>query len=159
MSSGNSWPGSLLDNISKTLREIDFESYFLLAILLLITICCVVRLVRMILILLSPNGYSRDHSGVIGRVSHIAFGFGIFFEALVWLFGASSALITLQSCDRFAAIFHFGLMALTLLLAGLNMLFKRRGKRVFIAQALCRSSIVLAIEGLILFVLSYFMVP
>lgn len=47
----------------------------------------------------------------------------------------------------------------TLLLAGLNMLIGRKGKRVFVAKALSRSSVILAIEGSILLLLGYFMIP
>ena len=159
MNNAGLWINETIGTIQNFLKSINYNQYFLFGIIILICICCVVRFLRLVLILLSPNGYSSGHSGVMGKIAHISFWFSILFEVLVWFLGGNNDLMTLCLMDKMAAIFHFALMALSLLLAGINMLFKRGGKRVPIAQSLCRSSIVLALEGLFLFLLSFFMIP
>lgn len=159
MRNSKSWLESLLSNMTSFLQSIRYEQYFVFGVLLLLAIACIVRLVRTIMILLSPNGYSRDHNRVIGRVSQIAFIFALIFEIPIWFFGTDKMLIILQSANKLVGIIHLGLMVVTLLLAGVSMLFKRNGKRAFISRALCRSSIVLAIEGALAFVAGYFMIP
>lgn len=154
-----SWLTKLLNQITEVLQSIQYESYFILGILALLAVACFVRLVRMIMIMLSPNGYSKDNNKAIGTVSHIAYWFAIIFTVPVWFFGSSESLAPLQQAHKMSGIVHLGLMLLTLLLAGWNMLIGRKGKRVFVAKALSRSSIVLAIEGSILFVIGYFLIP
>jgi len=155
----STWLTRLLDQITAFLKSIQYENYFILGILLLLVIACFIRLVRMIMIMISPNGYSKDNNKAIGKVSHIAYWFALIFTVPVWFFGSAESLTVLQQADKMAGIIHLGLMLLTLLLAGLNMLIGRKGKRVFVAKALCRSSIILAIEGSILLVLGYFLIP
>lgn len=154
-----SWLTRLLNQITGVLQSIQYESYFILGILALLAVACFVRLVRMIMIMLSPNGYSKDNNKAIGTISHIAYWFAIIFTVPVWFFGSSENLAVLQQAHKMSSIIHLGLMLLTLLLAGLNMLISRKGKRVFVAKALSRSSIILAVEGSILLILGYFLIP
>lgn len=153
------WLARLLDQITGVLHSIQYESYFMLGILALLAITCFVRLVRMIMIMLSPNGYSKDNNKAIGTISHIAYWFAIIFSVPVWFFGNAENMALLRLVHKMAGIIHLGLMLLTLLLAGVNMLICRKGKRVFIANALSRSSIILAIEGVILLIVGYLMIP
>lgn len=153
------WLVTILSQVTEFLHSIQYEQWFIFSVLLLLVIACIVRLVRIIMILLSPNGYSRDHNRVIGWVSQIAFLFAMAFEIPIWFFGEDGMLIVLQNADKLTGIIHICLMVFTLLLAGISMLFKRNGKRTYISRALCRSSIVLAIEGSLVFVAGYFMIP
>lgn len=153
------WLVNLLNTLTSFLHSIHYEQYFVFGVLLLLGLACIVRLVRLIMIILSPNGYSRNHNRVIGWVSQIAYLFALAFEIPIWFFGTDEMLIILQNSDKMVGIIHLGLMVITLLFAGFSMLFKRDGKRAYISRALCRSSIVLAIEGSLVFVAGYFMIP
>ena len=159
MISRSTWLTRLLDQITIALQSIQYEDYFVMGIIVLMAIACIVRFVRMIMILISPNGYSKDNNKAIGKISHIAYWFSIVFIAPVWFFGSSNSVNTLQQVSKTAGIVHMGLMLLTLLIAGLNMLISRKGKRVYVAKALCRSSIVLALEGALLLLLGFFLLP
>ena len=159
MGNEGSWLVILLSRVTSFLHSIHYEQFFVFGVLLLLAIACIVRFVRLVMIMLSPNGYSRDHNRVIGWVSQIAFLFALAFEIPIWFFGTDEMLIVIQNSDKLAGVIHLGLLILTLLLAGLGMLFKRNGKRAYISRALCRSSIVLAIEGSLVFVAGYFMIP
>lgn len=155
----STWLTRLLNQITEFLQSIQYESCFILGILALLATACFVRLVRMIMIMVSPNGYSKDNNKAIGILSHIAYWFAIVFTVPVWFFGSSDHLLVLQFAHKMSGIIHLGLMLLTLLLAGLNMLIGKKGKRVFIAKAMCRSSIILAVEGAILLLIGYFLIP
>lgn len=154
-----SWLTKLLNQITGVLQSIRYESYFILGILALLAVACFIRLVRMIMIMLSPNGYSKDNNKAIGTISHITYWFAIIFTIPVWFFGSTENMAVLQQAHKMAGIIQLALVLLTLLLAGLNMLIGRKGKRVFVAKALSRSSVILAIEGSILLLLGYFMIP
>lgn len=151
--------GNMLANLSAFLHSIQFEQYFAFGVLFLFAVACIVRLIRTTMILVSPNGYSRDHNRVIGSVSQIAFWFALVFEVQIWLFGADEMLTMFQSANKLVGLIHIGLMVLTLLLAGISMLFRRNGKRAYISRALCKSSIVLAVEGAAVYLAGFFMIP
>lgn len=138
------------------------ECYTVLCIFPLLVVDCSIRLLRMIMITLSPDWYNKDKDKSIKRVADISFCFALFFTALVWIMSRIENFTALENAIRInllAAGILIGLMVLTLLIAGMNMLVGRKGKRVFVAKALCRSSIVLAIEGSILLLLGYFLIP
>lgn len=158
MANKESWLEGIMQTVIEFLQSIKYERYFVVGVLLLLAVVCVVRLIRIIMILLSPNGYSGDHNRVIGCVSQIAYIFAIVFEIPIWFFGSSDMLRMLQNADKLVGIIHLGLMIITLLLAGISMLFKRNGKRAYISRALCKSSIVLALEGVLVFVIGYFII-
>ena len=153
------WLTRLLNQITGFLQSIQYESCFVVGILALLSTACFVRLVRMIMIMVSPNGYSKDNNKAIGTLSHIAYWFAIVFTVPVWFFGSTDHVLVLQFAHKMSGIIHLGLMLLTLLLAGINMLVSRKGKRVFIAKAMCRSSVVLAVEGAILLLIGFFLIP
>lgn len=142
-----SWIDTCLNTIQTSLGRIEFSKWFVLLQLLLLGICFFARLLCTFLTILSPNRFASDHRKAIYAVARYCYWFTVCFQILIWLFGNDAFFNTLAHADYLLAFSFAALSVISLLAACISMLFKRQGKRVFIAKSLSSSALMMMLMG------------
>lgn len=131
----------LLSNVGNFLRSIDYTSYFLIIPLALLAILCIVRLISNALTILTPIVFGHDHRKALYRNGRICLLFSLAIQILYWLWGSEMQKQLLCHADYFASGALAGTAVLGLLAGGFQMLFRRKGTRVFTMKNLSASGL------------------
>lgn len=147
--------GSLVRNIYFYLTSLGIEHVVNALAMLLIGVFCLTSLINIVLTLFSIKCFGARQRHVLRATARSSYWLSMFLQALSWCLASSTSLLMLQRFDFSAAIVSGALAVVSLMLSAVTMIFRRGGKRTYIAKSLSRLGVSLAVMGLILAVFGW----
>lgn len=144
-----------LNNLYSALEKVEYFEWFVLLQIILLLICCISRLLCQILTIISPNRFSHEHRSTMHRIARTCYWYTLLSQLLIFFAGSIEHAKTLALVDYASAICLLILAVVSLIAACISMMFKRHGKRVYIAKSLCSSSFTMLLMGSFLAAFSF----
>ncbi len=134
-------------DIQNALASVRYDMWFVCVPILLLTVCILSRFLCVILSIVSPTKFGTEHRREMNKSSRVCYWLSVFAQALIWSFGTAQQVSLLGWVDLWAAGVLMLLAIAALLTAVLDMIFSRRGKRVFILKNMHHQAIRLLLMG------------